>query len=77
MSTDTAVKRKRGRAPIGPEFTVKLYPDQKALLEEMAECFGLNMADIIRAALDAKLTRMRRQAIRVLDRQLADWERTA
>lgn len=78
MSASTTVERKRGgRPPIGKPFRTRLYPEQKALLEEMADCFGLDQADIVRAALDRELERLRRQAIRVLDRQLTDWERAA
>lgn len=65
MSVDTV--RQVGRRGIGKPFPTKLYPRQKALLEEMADCFGLDMSEIVREALDEKLEKMRRQAIRLLE----------
>lgn len=67
MSVDTLRRRGRGRPPVGKPFGTKLYPHQKALLQQMAEVYGLDMADIMREALDEKLAKMRRQARAILD----------
>lgn len=78
MSIDTV--RQVGRRGIGKPFPTKLYPEQKALLAEMSETFGLDMSEIVREALDEKLEKMRNLKARVIESNLqavAEWEANA
>ena len=48
----------RGRPPIGPRVTIRLEPDTRARLDEIAVHSDLALADVVRLMLDAALARI-------------------